>query len=211
MLGTLRHFAPAVLAASLTAGCTTAAVVVVDREPAILVEPETHVLMLQSSGESRRLAGFLWAASQGRLDAVHVTVVGPYAGLRHAVIRSVRAVGVEPRKIREAHGPAGSGGAVRVVAVRYHARPPVCPPLLATGPSFNENDVEPTLGCADLANLALQVNDPKDLLVNAAVPPGDGERAAIPVTRYRLFGSGPGGGTSGGASASAGSGTTTSR
>jgi pilus biogenesis lipoprotein CpaD len=77
--------------------------------------------------------------------------------------------------------------AVRVVATRYIAHPPGCPSLEITGPSPNDNSFEPTLGCSSLSNLAVTVNDPKDLLINTAVPPSDGERAAIPVTRYRTF------------------------
>lgn len=187
-------FVPAALAVLLSAGCTTTTAVVVPIEPAILVEREAHVLVLRSAAETRRLADFLWIASDGRLDALHVTVVGLHPALRHAVARSVRGLGVEPSKTREAHGSAGASGAVRVVAVRYRAHPPHCPPLVATGPSFNENDFQPTLGCSDLANLALQVSDPRDLIGNPAVPAVDGERAAIPVARYRQFGAAPGGG-----------------
>lgn len=193
MLRTL-PFVPAALAVLLSAGCATTPTVVAPIEPAILIEREAHVLVLRSPGETRRLADFLWSAGHGRLDALHVTVVGLQPGLRQAVARSVRALGVEPNKTMEAHGTAGASGAVRVVAVRYVAHPPHCPPLVATGPSFNENDFQPTLGCSDLANLALQVSDPRDLLGNPAVPAVDGERAAIPVVRYRQFGATPGGG-----------------
>jgi pilus assembly protein CpaD len=54
------------------------------------------------------------------------------------------------------------------------------------GPSADANDFDPMLGCSDLANLALQVNDPRDLVGNPAVAATDGERAALPVARYRL-------------------------
>jgi pilus assembly protein CpaD len=105
------------------------------------------------------------------------------------------------------HGVADAAGRfpVRVAAVRYHAHPPVCAPSLVTGPSANENDFDPFIGCSDLANLALQVNDPKDLLGNRARPPADGERAAIPVARYRAFGTG---GTGGSGTSGAGTGAT---
>lgn len=211
MLRTL-YFAPAALAL-LCAGCTATTAVVVPIEPAILVQPAAHVLVLRSAGERRRLADFLWTAGQGRLDALHLTVVGLRPGLRRAVMASISAIGVEPGKIQEVHAPAGAGatGVVRVVAVRYHAYPPVCPPLLATGPSLNENDFEPTLGCSDLANLALQVSDPQDLLGNVAVPAADGERAALPVVRYRTFGVPQGGGSSGASSPTTASGSRTTR
>ena len=42
--------------------------------------------------------------------------------------------------------------------------PAPCPPLYVVGPSADANDFDPMLGCSDLANLALQVNDPRDLV-----------------------------------------------
>jgi pilus biogenesis lipoprotein CpaD len=164
-------------------GCTTATVVF--PEPAIVVEPAEHELLLRSSREQHRLAAFLLRASEGRLDAIHVTVIAAHPGVRHAVVRTVRAVGVEPSKIRQVHAVAASreSFAARVVAVRFHAHPPPCPPLYVVGPSADANDFDPMLGCSDLANLALQVNDPRDLVGNPAVAATDGERAAVPVAR----------------------------
>jgi pilus assembly protein CpaD len=202
MIRALRLFAAPLAAALWTSACTTAAVIV-PLEPAIVVEPAAQVLLLRSPGESRRLAAFLTTASEGRLDALHVTVVSAHPGVRQAIVRSVRAVGVAPSKIRQASGMADAGGrfSARVVAVRYHAYPPPCPPLYVVGPAADANDFDPMIGCSDLANLALQVNDPKDLVANVVVAPTDGERAAIPVARYRQFG-GPQGGN--GSSAAAG-------
>ena len=198
----VRCLAPAMLAASLASGCATSTAVVVSPEPAILVEPQARVLVLHSPAERGRLFAFLHAASGGRLDALHVRVIAADPSLRRATARAIRAMGVDPRKVREVQGSAGSG--VRVVAIRYRAYPPFCPPLLVTGPSVDVNDFEPTLGCSDLANLALQVNDPRDLLGNPAVPPTDGERAAIPVARYRLFQGAPGRAGSGSGNATGG-------
>jgi pilus biogenesis lipoprotein CpaD len=177
-------------------GCTTATVVF--PEPAIVVEPAEHELLLRSSREQHRLAAFLLRASEGRLDAIHVTVIAAHPGVRHAVVRTVRAVGVEPSKIRQVHAVAASreSFAARVVAVRFHAHPPPCPPLYVVGPSADANDFDPMLGCSDLANLALQVNDPRDLVGNPAVAATDGERAAVPVARYRLVDGPPGAGAS---------------
>jgi pilus assembly protein CpaD len=192
----LRLLASMIVTAVVTCGCTTATVVF--WEPAIVVEPAEHELLLRSSSEQHRLAAFLSRASEGRLDAIHVTVIAAHPGVRHAVVRTVRAVGVEPSKIRQVHAVAAPGGpfAARVEAVRFHAHPPPCPPLYVVGPSADANDFDPMLGCSDLANLALQVNDPRDLIGNPVVAATDGERAALPVARYRLLGGPPDGSSS---------------
>ena len=167
----------------------------IETPPAVLVEPAPHILLLSSgsggaltSADRRRLEDFIYTASHGRLDAIHVHVIGIDPRARYAVTRSAMRMGVTPFKVKEINAPADERYrfAIRVVAVRYTALPPGCPSLEITA-SPNDNHFEPTLGCSNLANLAATVNDPKDLLANSAVPPSDGERAAIPVTRYRTF------------------------
>jgi pilus assembly protein CpaD len=167
----------------------------IETPPAVLVQPTPHILLLSSgsrgaltSADRRRLADFIYTASQGRLDAIHVDVVGIDPRARYAVTRSAIRMGVTPFKVKEVNAPADERYrfAVRVVAVRYTALAPECPSLEITA-SPNDNHFEPTLGCSNLANLAATVNDPKDLLGSTAVPPSDGERAAIPVTRHRGF------------------------
>ena len=167
----------------------------IETPPVALVEPAPHILLLSSgsggaltSADRRRLEDFLYTSSYGRLDAIHVHVVGVDPRGRYAVRRSAIRMGVTPFKVKEVNAPADERFrfAIRVVAVRYTALAPGCPSLEITA-SPNENHFEPTLGCSNLANLANTVNDPKDLLENSAVPPSGGERAAIPVTRYRSF------------------------
>lgn len=163
----------------------------IETPPAVLVEPAPHILLLSSgstSADRRRLEDFIYTASSGRLDAIHVHVIGINPRARYAVTRSAIRMGVTPFKVKEINAPADERYrfAIRVVAVRYTALAPGCPSLEITA-SPNDNHFEPTLGCSNLSNLAATVNDPKDLLANSAVPPSDGERAAIPVTRYRTF------------------------
>ena len=182
---TIRLLAAGIVAA-LLASCHPVAYI--ETPPVALVEPAPHILLLSSSGEKRKLQDFLYTASNGRLDAIHVHVVGIDPRARYAVVRSAVRMGVTPFKVKEINEPADERYrfAIRVVAVRYIAHPPGCPSLKITS-SPNDNDFEPTLGCSNLSNLATVVNDPKDLLANTAVPPSDGERAAIPVTRHRTF------------------------
>lgn len=167
----------------------------VETPPAALVEPAPHVLLLSSGSrgaltpaDQRRLEDFIYTASAGRLDAIHVHVIGINPRARYAVRRSTIRMGVTPFKVKDINEPADERYrfAIRVVAVRYVAIAPGCPSLEITA-SPNENHFEPTLGCSNLSNLATMVNDPKDLLESTAVPPSDGERAAIPVTRHRSF------------------------
>jgi pilus biogenesis lipoprotein CpaD len=189
---TIRALAVGVFAATLSACYPT---VYVETPPAALVEPAPHILLLSSgsggaltSTDRRRLEDFLYTASYGKLDAVHVHVVGINPRARYAVARSAIRMGVTPFKVKEINEAADERYrfAIRVVAVRYTAHAPGCPSLEITS-SPNDNHFEPTLGCSNLSNLATMVNDPKDLLENSARPSADGERAAIPVTRHRTF------------------------
>jgi pilus biogenesis lipoprotein CpaD len=189
---TIRMLAVSGLAALLPACHPT---VYVETPPAALVEPAPHILLLSSgsggaltSADRRRLEDFLYTASYGKLDAIHVHVVGIDPRATYAVARSAVRMGVTSFKVKQINEAADERYrfAVRVVAVRYTAHAPGCPSLEITS-SPNDNHFEPTLGCSNLANLASMVNDPKDLLENSARPPADGERAAIPVTRHRTF------------------------
>src|SRR5262245_14452842 len=193
--GTLMRATITLLAVGMFAPMLSACYAYVETPPAALVEPAPHVLLLSSgsagaltSADRRRLEDFIHTASNGRLDAIHVHVIGSNPRARYAVARNAMRMGVTPFKVKEINEPADERFrfAVRVVAVRYTAIAPGCPSLEITA-SPNDNHFEPTLGCSNLANLAATVNDPKDLIVSTAVPPSDGERAAIPVTRYRGF------------------------
>jgi pilus biogenesis lipoprotein CpaD len=194
MIPILRVLVPAALLSAAVSGCTS----YLQTAPAIAVEPTTHVLLLKTrpggvlpQEEAQRLLDFIGVASGGRFDAIHVVVVGVNPAARGAVVKVARRAGIPPSKVREleeAADPRFRFG-VRVLAARYTAHPPACPPIEVRGPVGNGFD--PAFGCSSLANLAATVNDPKDLLSNPAVPPGDGTRAALAVRKYQSGGAPP--------------------
>jgi pilus biogenesis lipoprotein CpaD len=191
MISIRQRLAPTLLlAAILLSVCRTNALA----EPRVItVEPTTHMLLLKirpggqlPRDEAERLVDFLMVASGGRLDAIHIVVAGYHPAARHAVTRIMYRAGVAPNKVREmaeVADPSFRFG-VRVIATRYTAHAPDCPPLEFRA-SGDSNDFEPSLGCSSDANLAATVNDPKDLVDNNAVPPADGARAALSVRKYR--------------------------
>lgn len=198
MISDFFRLAVGAIAAVALSGCYSSVPVFVEpTAQAILVQPARNELILQSgrsgaglaSSERRRLVDFLHVASNGRVDALHLKVTGLNSRLRRAVVATAGAVGLQPWNIVEVAEPADQHrqSAVRVVADYAVAIPPGCPSLSIVGPSVEDNDFDPTLGCSNRANLALTVNDGHDLLGNPAVVSADAERAAIPVERYRGF------------------------
>ncbi|PVE20255.1 hypothetical protein DC522_33420, partial [Microvirga sp. KLBC 81] len=142
-------------------------------------------------GERQRLHDFIASASRGRPDAVHLDIIGsPRLGTQ--VASQARAMGVGAYNIRlyDRRTDQHDSFAVRVEAVVYEARPPVCASLSIVGPSVNDNSFDQTLGCSIRNNLGVMINDPRDLLDNEAVRASNGDRAAIPVATYRTFGRG---------------------
>lgn len=148
-----------------------------------LVEAVPNRIVL-GPGEHRRFVRFLNAVGGGRFDALHLEFRGRSRTAVAALIAAARRAGVDPLKMHAVDAPA-AGGSVEVIVARYAATAPVCPSLAMVGPSVNDNDFEPTLGCSNRANLAAMVNDPADLLGNDAVMPADGARAAAGIERYR--------------------------
>ncbi|WBL81355.1 CpaD family pilus assembly lipoprotein [Bradyrhizobium xenonodulans] len=197
MIVLFRRFGILALAGVTLAGCySTAPVYIEPTAQAILVQPSLNVLVLRggrsgglASSERGRLIDFLRVASNGRVDALHVRVIGVNPHLRRSVAATAVSIGLQPWNIVEIAEPADDRGqyAVRILADYATAIPPVCPSLSVVGPSANDNDFDQTLGCSNRANLALTVNDAHDLFGNPAVPAGDGERAAVPIERYRSF------------------------
>ncbi len=111
----------------------------------------------------------------GRMDALHVALPGHAASLRDALI----VAGVRPRKIRTG-APPGT-----LLAERYLATVPPCPPLDLEAAGFGDNPTRPGFGCATLANVAAETSDPADLLGNTAASNPDSQRAALPVAAWR--------------------------
>ncbi|WP_114948096.1 CpaD family pilus assembly lipoprotein [Microvirga calopogonii] len=170
------------LAASLS-GCASPPIRVEPSAPT-LIRQETTVLTLEGlhASERQRLRVFLQRASRGRLDALHLLISGsPRLGAE--AVHQAKQMGISTYNIQllSQH----SSRVARIEAILYLARPPVCPSLFS--PLSDEVSVEQTLGCSTRHNLAVMVNDPRDLLGNMAVTQSDGDRAAIPIAKYREF------------------------
>jgi pilus biogenesis lipoprotein CpaD len=118
-------------------------------------------------------------------------------------------VGLHPAVVVSASLPTG---VARVVVERYVAIAPDCPDW-SRKPSPNfQNYNQRNFGCADAANLAAMVADPKDLAMGATMGPQVGDPVTKPVADYRAgtpggAGAGPGPAGASGASAGASAGT----
>jgi pilus assembly protein CpaD len=192
-----RYLLCALLGGAALGGCNTAPIYVEPTAQAILIDPQNHVLLLNSLGsnEGRRLADLIATTRRGARDGVHVEITSSSSSLRTGVVRLARRLGVDPYNIRQFVGPADplQRFRARVVVVAYTVIPPVCPSLSVVGPSVEDNSFDQTLGCSVRTNLALTVADPSHLLGNDAVIASQGDRAAIPVENYRAFATGAAG------------------
>ncbi|MEX2697601.1 CpaD family pilus assembly lipoprotein [Rhizobium mongolense] len=185
---TLRIISLLVLTANV-AGCTTSAPFDVDPSAqAILVRQENIVLLSQGlyATERQRLRGFIVSASRGRVDALQLLISGP-SRLSAQIASQARKMGVDAHNVHllDPSIDQNDGVSVRVEAIVYSASPPECPSL--SSPLGKDNSFDQTLGCSIRHNLAVMVNDPRDLLDNPAVKPSNGDRAATPVAKYRTF------------------------
>ncbi|AGS25366.1 CpaD family pilus assembly lipoprotein [Rhizobium etli] len=170
-----------VLSASVS-GCTSAS----PTEPAteILVRQKNDVLFFRSlsRSERRRLQIFIATIGRGRFDAVHLFVSGS-PRLSAEIVSQAMQMGIDDHNIHLFEQHAGSTS--RVEALVYEALPPDCPAL--SDPLANDSSFEQGLGCSTRRNLAVMVNNPRDLIGNNAVRLSNGDRAAIPVAKYRTF------------------------
>ncbi|MGV7213436.1 CpaD family pilus assembly lipoprotein [Bradyrhizobium sp. UFLA05-112] len=183
-----RHLCPLIAIAASVGGCTNSAPIYsAPAEQAIEVEQKTSVLLLQRllRSETYRLRDFIANASRGRRDALHLEVSGS-PRLMAQVAHEARAMGVAPYNIHLMPSSADLSGhfGVRIEAIVYQARPPVCPSRPIVGPSVDDNSFDPTLGCSVRSNLGAMVNDPRDLLGNTAVRPTSGDRAVLPLSAH---------------------------
>lgn len=167
--------------------------------PAMGSEPEAAQLS--------SLFAFVAANSVGPKDTVLIEHAGGLSDQAHAETLAGRltSVGLHPSVVASANVPAG---VAQVVVERYEAIAPDCPDW-SHKPSPNyQNYNQRNFGCADAANLAAMVADPKDLAMGATMGPQVGDPVTQPVSEYRA--GTPGGlktgslPTSGGASASGG-------
>ncbi|MFB9984714.1 CpaD family pilus assembly lipoprotein [Mesorhizobium newzealandense] len=187
---TLRNIVLQIALTASVSGCTSTTPIDVEPSAPILIRQETTVLTIESLRASgrQRLRVFLERASRGRRDALHLLISGS-SQLSAEAVHQARQMGLDAYSIHllDQH----DGGAVRIEAIVYHARPPVCPSY--SGALLTDKSFHQPLGCSTRHNLAVMVNDPRDLLDNKAIEPSDGDRAAIPVATYRTFATGKGG------------------
>ncbi len=92
----------ACLLGPLLSGCMANAYVVPPM--AALIEPRPYDLLLTGrhgqAAEQRRVTNFIYASSRGRLDAVHLDVIGTSPQARQSVVRTALRMGVTPYKIK---------------------------------------------------------------------------------------------------------------
>ncbi|WP_245272942.1 CpaD family pilus assembly lipoprotein [Microvirga lotononidis] len=170
----------------LTAGLSCCASPPFHVEPSapILIREETSVLTLEGvrASERQRLRVFLERASRGRPDALHLLISGS-PRLSAEAVHQAKQIGIDAYNIQLLNQH--DGRVARIEAIVYLAHPPVCPSF--SSPLPEDESVDQTLGCSTRHNLAVMVNDPRDLFGNMAVKPSDGDRAAIPIAKYREF------------------------
>ncbi|MBB4189008.1 pilus assembly protein CpaD [Sinorhizobium terangae] len=165
-------------------GCASTAPIYVEPLTSIVVRRETNVLVVQNlrALERRRLRGFIESASRNRRDALHLIISGS-PRLSEEVVRDIKEMGIDANNIQLFDQPGSL--AVRIEAIVYKTRPPVCSSVssAAVGDTFFDG----ALGCSVRHNLAASVGDPRDLLGNDVAMTSNGDRAAIPVAMYRTF------------------------
>ncbi|MGZ2402917.1 CpaD family pilus assembly lipoprotein [Rhizobium ruizarguesonis] len=183
----LRIISLLVLTANV-AGCTTSAPLDVDPSAqAILVRQENIVLLLQGpyATTQQRLQDFIVSASRGRVDALQIVISGP-SRLSAQIASQARDMGVDAHNVHlHPSIDQNDGVSVRVEAIVFSASPPECPAI--SSPLGKDNSFDQTLGCSIRHNLAVMVNDPRNLLNNPAVKPSNGDPAATAVAKYRTF------------------------
>ena len=74
---------------------------------------------------------------------------------------------------------------VLVLVDRYVVTPPPCPNWTKNPISDHDNEPASNFGCATATDLALMIDDPRDLETGRTLDPATGEPAIAPVTRYR--------------------------
>jgi pilus assembly protein CpaD len=169
-------------------------------EPKLLAEPSalqvektaaTHMLYVNARGQASasergRLDGFITGIGANRPESLHVTVSGaqPENRLR-SLSKLLLADGVVSGKITLLPGTADPPGVVRIAVERYVVRPPKCPEWSAEEAAGLDNTTRANFGCANLANFAAMVADPRDLVAGRSSRYSDGTVGAAAIERYQ--------------------------
>jgi pilus biogenesis lipoprotein CpaD len=136
------------------------------------------------AGQMSALFAFIAANGVGPKDTVLIEHGGELRDQAHAETLASRlsSIGLRPRIVNNTRVAAG---VERVVVERYVAIAPNCPDW-SQKPSPNyQNDNQRNFGCADAANLAAMVADPKDLAMGASLGAQLGDPVTKPVADYR--------------------------
>jgi len=160
-----------------------------------------HMVPFPQSGsepeasQTSALFAFIAANSVGPKDTVLIEHGGELRDQAHAetLASHLSSIGLHPTLVANASMAAGIE---RVIVERYVAIAPNCPDW-SRKPSPNyQNYNQRNFGCADAANLAAMVADPKDLAMGATMGAQIGDPATKPVADYRT--GAPAGGGAGG-------------
>ncbi|RDJ04509.1 CpaD family pilus assembly lipoprotein [Rhizobium grahamii] len=165
-------------------GCTSTASIYSKPSTAILVRQDNYVLFIRrlDATERQRLRKFVATATRGRSDALHL-LVSASPRLSAEIVSQIEKMGIDAHSIHLIGEHEGE--TARVDAVVFKALPPVCPSL--SSPKLDDDAFDQTLGCSIRHNLVVMINDPRDLLDHQTAGPSDGDRAGIPVAKYRTF------------------------
>lgn len=137
--------------------------------------------------ETRRLETFLDQARLRPNDRVYVASAAgdPLAAARIGRLGAQlarRGIGLE----QVAPPPAGvQPNHVMLMADRYIATPPACPDWSGSPATPHVNTQSSNFGCATMNNLALMVDNPRDLMMGQELGPAGAEPAIDAVKRYR--------------------------
>ena len=144
-----------------------------------------------SANQKVHVAGFVarWRDT-GRADISIQTPAGGDAlavdSTASGLVGDLLAAGVPSEKVRvTAYDTAGVPGPILASFERYEARGPNCQGGWDNLSATKNNNPTSHFGCANTANFAAMIADPRDLLAPRTTEPGDAARRAVVLGRYR--------------------------
>lgn len=144
-----------------------------------------------SANQRSAIAGFVgrWRDS-GRADIVIQTPAGgdtqAVDNTASGLLNDLLAAGVPGESVRvAAYDSAGAPGPILASFLRYEARGPNCEGGWDNLSATKTNDSSAHFGCANTANFAAMIADPRDLVSPRPVDPADAARRGVVLGRYR--------------------------
>jgi pilus assembly protein CpaD len=113
----------------------------------------------------------------------HAMIEGAATATRSGAVRFLQNFGV-PRANIAFSSTAAQGAGVSLVLSRYTVTPPECPAWDDLLENYVSNGPTVPLGCANVRNLNLMVEDPRDLLVGRTTGPTDAGHEVKAIERY---------------------------